>query len=143
MAEQHEIVGIMVALLVDGEQTLFLMLGADGSINRIGNGSVDHIERQMFIGMTDPGLFRELRSRVGPGVLHWVGQSMTAAHKEGTACELTVQFRWADGSEGASVWRYGSESRGPHPDVSELVTAAVEATDSWFEKQKAMVADNG
>src|SRR5262249_33807988 len=49
--------GIMVTLKVGGEQSLFIMLGADGSINRVGTGAVDNAERDMFIGRTDPALF--------------------------------------------------------------------------------------
>jgi hypothetical protein len=37
------------------------------------------------------------------------------------------------------VWKYGSESAGPPPEVAALVLAALEGTASWFENQKAMV----
>jgi hypothetical protein len=142
MAKRDEVIGIMVVLLVDGQQSLFLRLGADGSINRMGNGSVDDIERQMFIGVVDPKLFLGLRARIGPGVLRWLGQHLTAPQPVGKLCELTVLFKYADGREAATEWRYGSESQGPYPDVCEFVAAAVEATEPWFESRKEMVRRN-
>jgi hypothetical protein len=52
---------------------------------------------------------------------------------------LTVGFQKSGGQELITEWRYGSESQGPPPEVCEFVVAAVEATDPWFEQQKAMV----
>lgn len=143
MAKYDEITRIIVVLLVDGEQSLFVLLGADGTINRMGNGSVEDIERQLFIGVVDPRLFLGLRSRLGPGVVYWLGQRLAAPQPKGKLCELTVSFGYADGREASMGWRYGSDSQGPHPDVCEFVSAAVEATEPWFESQKAMVRRHG
>jgi hypothetical protein len=49
-----------------------------------------------------------------------------------------VGFQRADGQELMTKWRYGSESQGPPPEVCQFVVDAVEATDPWFEQQKAM-----
>jgi hypothetical protein len=130
--------GIMVTLLVGGEQSLFLMLGADGSINRVGTGAVDNADREMFIGRTDPALFRELRERITPELLAWCGRSLADPEPKGQVCELTVGFKRASGQELVTDWRYGSGSQGPPPEVGQFVVASVRATDPWFAQQQAM-----
>jgi hypothetical protein len=134
-----EFQGIMVTLTVGGEQSLFVMLGADGSINRVGNGAVDNTERDMFIGRTDPALFRSLRDQITPDLLAWCGQSRVDPQPQGKVCELTVGFKRVSGDELLTEWRYGSESMGPPPEVAQFVVAAVRATDPWFAQQQAMV----
>lgn len=134
-----DIHGIMVTLLVGGEQSLFIMLGADGSINRGGTGAVENAETDMFIGRTDPTLFRVLRDQITPQLLAWCGRSRTDPEPQGKVCELTVGFKRASGEELLTLWRYGSESMGPPSEVGQFVVAAVQATDPWFDRQRAMV----
>jgi hypothetical protein len=136
--EQNDIHGILVTLFIAGEQSLFIMLGSDGAINRMGNGSVDNIERDMFIGKIGPELFQQLRDIVSAELLAWCGRQLADPSPQGKTCELTVGFRRANGEELMTKWRYGSESQGPPPEVCQFVVAAVEATSSWFEHQKAM-----
>jgi hypothetical protein len=136
MGERDDIHGILVTLFIGGEQSLFIMLGSDGNINRMGTGS-DTAERHMFIGKTGPQLFEHLRSKVSPELLGWCGRNLADPHPQGEACELTVGFQNADGRERVTKWGYGSESQGPPPEVFEFVVAAVEATNPWFEQQKS------
>jgi hypothetical protein len=131
--------GIMVTLLIGGEQSLVIMLGSDGSIKRLGTGAVDNTERDMFIGRTDPAVFRALREQITPELLSWCGQSRTDPGPHGKVCELTVGFKRASGVELVTAWRYGSESMGPPPDVGQFVVAVVQATDAWFAQQQTMV----
>jgi hypothetical protein len=138
MDEGEDIHGILVMLLIGGEQSLFIMLGSDGSINRLGTGSVDNAERDMFIGKVGPELFQQLRAKVSQELLGWCGQRLVDPQPQGKICELTVGFQRADGQELTTEWRYGSESQGPPPEVCQFVVAAVEATDPWFEQQKVM-----
>lgn len=139
-AAADEFHGIMVTLLVGGEQSLFVMLGADGSISRLGTGAVDNTDRHMYVGRTDPGLFRALREQITPELLAWCGQSRADPGARGAACELTVGFQRAGGEELLTGWRYGSESMGPPPEVGQFVVAAVGATDPWYAEQQARVA---
>jgi hypothetical protein len=131
--------GILVTLLVGGDQSLFIMLGADGSINRMGTGAVDITERGMFIGRTDPVVFRAIHDRITPELLAWCGQSRADPDPKGKLCELTVGFRRASGAELMTAWRYGAESMGPPPEVKQFVVAALQATDPWFVQQQAIV----
>ena len=140
--ESPDIAAVMVVLLVDGEQSLFILLSQDGAINRMGTGSTDQIERQLFIGKVGPDLFEQLRSQVTPGVVYFLGQRLAAPEPRGKLCELSVLFKYADGRESVSVWRYGSESQGPHPEVRSFVVNAIRVTEPWFQQQKEMVRRN-
>ncbi len=133
-----EIRGVMVKLLVGDEQSLFVMLGSDGSISRVGTGSVENVERDMFIGKASPEVFQGLRAKVTPELLGWCGRQLSDPHPQGKLCELTVGFQQAGGQELLTGWRYGSQSQGPPSEVCQFVTAAVEATNPWYEQQKAM-----
>jgi hypothetical protein len=143
MDESQNINAILVRLLVGGEQALFILLRADGSINRLGTGSANNTERDMFIGGTDPELFQHLRARITAGLLGWCGRSLSAAQQLGKSCELTIGFMEADGHELMTAWRYGSESQGPPREVGEFVVAAVEMTTPWYEHQKTIVSGSG
>jgi hypothetical protein len=138
MSERDDIHGILVTLLIGGEQSLFIMLGSDGSINRLGTGAVDNAERDMFIGKVGSQPFEQLRNKVSQELLGWCGRQLSDPQPQGKVCELTVGFQRADGQESMTRWRYGSESQGPPPEVCQFVVAAVEATDPWFEQQKTM-----
>jgi hypothetical protein len=138
----NEFRGIMITLLVGAEQSLFIMLGADGGINRVGTGEVDNTERDMFIGRTDAALFADLQEQITPELLAWCGQSRVDPEPRGKVCELTVGFKQANGEELLTAWRYGSESQGPPPEVGQFVVAAVRATDPWFARQRAMIRDD-
>jgi hypothetical protein len=138
MSEHGDIHGILVTVLIGGEQSLFIMLSSDGSINRMGTGAVDNAERDMFIGKIGPELFQHLRAKVTQELLGWCGQRLADPQPQGKICELTVGFQRADGEELMTKWQYGSESQGPPPEVCQFVVAVVEATAPWFEQQKAM-----
>ena len=138
MANEKDIIAIMVRLLVDGEKSLFIMLGDEGSITRGGTGTVDNRDRELFIGRTDPAIFQQLRQQIGPELLGWFGKRLADPQPHGKMCELTVVLKYAKGEESATAWRYGAESQGPPPEVGQFVIAAVNATNPWFEQAKAM-----
>jgi len=137
MANEKDVFGIMVRLLVDGETSLFIMLGDEGSITRKGTGAVDSRDGELFIGRTDPAIFQQLRQQIGPELLGWLGQRRQDPQPRGKICELTVMLKYANGEESATAWRYGAESQGPPPGVCQFVIAAVNATNPWFEEFKA------
>jgi hypothetical protein len=140
---RDDVCGVMVTLVIGSEQSLFILLGSDGSINRLGTGAVDNTERDMFIGRTDPGLFGQLREQITAELLGWCGQSRADPDPRGQVCELTVGFQRAGGEECLTSWRYGSQSQGPPSEVAQFVLAAVRATDPWFAQQRAMVRGGG
>ena len=89
MVKHEDIHGITVTLTIAGEQTLFILLDAGGGINRMGTGSESNTEEDMFIGQTDPSLFRHLSDQVTPGLLRWCGQMRADPKPVGKLCELT------------------------------------------------------
>ncbi len=137
--ETQPITGMLVMLEVGGRQALLIRLGGDGSIHRLGSGSLDRIERDRFIGTTTPEPFRDLSAKITPQLLQWCGQSRSHPAPRGEACELVVAFKQADGEEQMMAWQYGSLSKWPPPEICEFVAAAVEATEPWYEDQKKVL----
>jgi hypothetical protein len=133
--------GILVTLHIGQQQALFVMLGADGSINHMGTGSLNNTDQDLFIGKVGPELFEGLRSKVTDELLQWLGKYADPS-PQGEVCNLTIGFKQGDDQELMSHWQYGSESQGPPPEICNFVVAAVEATDPWFEQQKAMARRN-
>lgn len=137
MTTERPITGIMVTLHVADQQALFILLASDGTINRMGSGSLNNTDRILFIGCTAFELFEGLRQRVGTDLLRWLGQYSDPS-PQGEPCRLTVGFLHDDGSESMSHWQWGAESQGPPPAVRDFVIAAVQITEPWFQQQKQM-----
>lgn len=133
------VTGIMVTLEIGGEQALFVLLSKDGSINRLGTGSEGNTEKDMFIGVADTTAFEAVRAKCGPIIDQWLG-GFGAPDIAGKPCKLAVGFQTTDGTELVSQWQYGTESQGPPPDVAAVVIKSVQATEDWYQKQKAMAA---
>ena len=75
--EQNAISGVLVMLDVGGRQALLIRLGEDGSIHRLGSGSLENPERDRYIGTTSREPFEQVRARVTPQLLDWCGQVRT------------------------------------------------------------------
>lgn len=132
------ITGVGIALKVDDDLSLFGLLATDGSINRLGTGALHNTEKEMFIGITDPKPFQSLRAQITPELLKWVG-GRADQNLRGKVCELQIYLMLADKTEQSIYFKYGSDSMEPPPEVSRFVTAFMEATNPWYEAQKAMV----
>jgi hypothetical protein len=132
--------GILVTLHVGDEQTLFLSLDADGSIQCMGSGDLFHRASAMFIGQASPEVFEWLRGQVTVELLRWVGQHAAPAPR-GKVCLLTLGLRRRGGRELLIQWQYGSESQGLPPVIDKFVVAAVQTTDAWFERQKQTLGE--
>lgn len=139
MPTPEGVTGVFITLTVEDEQALFILLSGDGTVNRAGTGATDNTENDLFIGRTSPEMFEALKSRIRPETLQWNG-GYAAPDPKGQTCELTVGFMYDDGSESGCRFRYGSESQGPPRELCELVRAAVEITNPWYEEQKRMVS---
>ena len=133
-AERNSICGVHVELNVDGERFVMIMLGADGSIRRLGMGSLNESVSRILTGSTDSIVFQQVRQKVTPHLLQWKGQAWSDPAPRGKTCELIVQFTHADGRETKIHWWYGSESQEPPSEIRTFVLAAVEATRPWYEQ---------
>jgi hypothetical protein len=139
MPTPEAVTGIFITLKVEDEQALFVLLSSDGTVNRAGTGSDENVENDLFIGRTSPEMFEALKSRIRPEALQWEG-GYAAPDPAGQTCELTVGFMHNDDSESGCRFRYGSESQGPPEELCDLVMAAIEITNPWYEEQKRMVS---
>lgn len=130
---------IMVKLDVAERQLLFIVLAADGLVNRVGTGAMNNSENDLFIGRTTDPLFATLREQVRPEWLEHFG-AYDIPGKVGSTCTLSLLFKTSEGQEGGIQFVYGSESQGPPSDICEFVTEAVRLTDPWYATQKQMAA---
>lgn len=137
MITQNDIVAFLVTLDIDTFQVLFIMIGADGSISRLGNGSSESTERDLFVGRSTRELFDKMQGELTEHLMQWMG-SYSDPDPKGKICNLSVGFQLEDGRELMSRWQYGSESQGPPPEICRFVIAAVNITDTWYEAEKAL-----
>jgi hypothetical protein len=143
MIKPEDVTGVAVSLKVDDDLSLFALLAADGSINRLGTGTIDNTEKEMFIGVVnDPKAFQNLRAQISPDLFKWVGGELIHPPR-GKFCELTIGLFLPNKEERTIFFKYGSESIGPPPEVKRLVLAMFEATNPWYEQFKAGIVKKG
>ena len=138
MPQVSDIDGVSITLKIDGKQSLFILLAADGTINRLGTGAVNNRDKDLFIGRTDQPLLKELLTTLSESSLEHMG-GYDVPEKKGALCELTIALSFTNAENNGFAIRYGSESQGPPHEIVEFVRAAVDLTDPWFQEQKQMV----
>jgi hypothetical protein len=134
--ERGDLSEIQVKVDAGGEHALLILLGADGTVRRFRTGVDGKGERDLLVGTGNPGLFDEVRRKVTPQLLQWCRPANATAAPRGELCELEVRLKRDDGKELLSRWEYGSAPAGPPPQVVEFASAAVEATNRWYEREK-------
>ena len=132
----EDIQTIAISIKVEQQPSLFILLSADGTINRLGTGTVDNKEKTLIIDMTKDGYFQKLRSKVNPSWFRNLGV-YDIPGKMGKKVELVIFFVFNDGSEGNLKFLYGSESQGPPQEIGQFIYAAVDLTNPWYESWKA------
>lgn len=143
MLKPEDVTGVAMSLNVDENPSLFVLLAADGSINRLGTGAIDSAEKDMCIGvLSDAEPFQNLRAQISPDLFKWVGGRADPALK-GRVCELTIRLFLLNKEERTIYFKYGSESIGPPPEVTQLVLAIVAVTNPWYQEFKAGLAKMG
>jgi hypothetical protein len=138
MKEGNTINGILVTLEVAGEQTLYVMLGVDGTIHRMGSGSEHNLDLDLFIGKSWIDEFQRLSKLTTSVFPQWAGGRVDP-QLQGKRCRLTIRLRLDGGGEVFSGWEYGTNSQGPPPEVCEFVRATVDITNEWVEEQKRRI----
>jgi hypothetical protein len=128
----------LITLKVNGETALLILLAEDGSVNRMGNGSVTNTDHVLVIGVNSEPLFARFMARVTPEMLRYQG-AYEFPNRKGANCELTILLGYRGGDRsGGFGFLYGSESQGPPRDIAELVRYAVELTTPWQEETKRL-----
>lgn len=138
MFAPEDVVGVLITLYVETEQVLFILLTADGAVNRMGTGAVDNQEKRLFIAQSSGEMFEDLKSRIQRDSMQWEG-GYRAPEQTGKTCCLTVGFMNDQGEQSVCKFQYGSESQGPPNDLCDLVMAAIEITDPWYQEQNRVV----
>jgi hypothetical protein len=133
---RDDVSGLSIILEINNKRSLFILLAADGSINRLGTGTLDNTENGLFIGKTDPAIFRAVRSQLSTEVLQFLGRTFQLKNLRGASCKLTIVLQFDDGSSNGFAFLYGAESEGPPSEVANLVRASVRHTDLWYENFK-------
>lgn len=131
-----DITGYFASLFFGEEQALFIGLFSDGTINRMGTGSLSNIEKDMFIGKTSPDVFEGLKKKITNDLLKWFNTQYSDPNQKGIPCKLTLGLKQRDGKELISIWQYGSESASPPPEVFEFFLKSIEITYPWYEERK-------
>jgi hypothetical protein len=73
MDKPEDVTGVAISLNIDEDLSLFALLSVDGSINRLGTGALNNTEKEMFIGVTDPKLFENLRQHISADLIKLIG----------------------------------------------------------------------
>ena len=60
---------VLVVLTIDGAQCLFILLACDGTVNRMGDGSIGCTDNNMFVGRSSELLFSQFLASVNPAML--------------------------------------------------------------------------
>jgi hypothetical protein len=138
-----EVDALTIRLDLDEKPSLFVLLAADGTINRMGRGTLDDPAGGLFIGQTDPAIFEAVRSHLSDEMVQAQGRTLQHQNPRGVPCKLTLTFKFKDGTSDGLAFLYGSESEGVPGDVADFVRTAVRQTDPWYENFKRGVEKKG
>ena len=138
MGLREKISEFIIRLEIGEDISLFLLMGNDGKINRMGTGEADHIEKKLFVGTIHPINFANFIDAISEQTLQSPG-SFRLDGRAGKPCVLLVMFK-AGGENLRFEFAYRSESEGPPEEICEWVERALEITDEWYDQQKALAA---
>ena len=129
---------VIVSREVEEDMSIFVMLSRDGSINRIGSGSLECNEKDMFIGITKDKLFEKFMDGVPEMFIAAPGEAYSPpGEMQGKQIKVTLMFQCGDRETGLMFF-YGSESGGIPDDLAQVVEHAQKVTEPWFQNQKNM-----
>ena len=114
MFAPDDVSAVFITMHVEDQQVLFILLAADGAVNRMGTGAENNRENKLFIAQSSSNMFEALKAKIHPETSQWEGGYADPAPK-GKACQLTVGFMKNDGNESVCKFQYGSESQGSPP----------------------------
>ena len=126
---KEKVRAVLISLEIGKDMALFILLGSDGTVNRMGTGAKDNFEKAMFVGRSGDGLFAKFMALVDEGMLRHGGK-YTLPNPQGQLCTLKLLFQipksWRGQDSIGFEFVYGADSEGPPAQVSDLVIAAVE-----------------
>jgi len=142
LAMKEEIGAVAVSLKIADSMALFILMAAEGTVNRSGTGAINNSEHDLFIGLSQDRLFQRFMDGVDEDIFQHTG-SYVYPEPKGQLCTLTLSFQVPPGADGRDnvgfEFVYGSESEGPNRQINQMVREAVRLTEPWYEQQKQMV----
>lgn len=130
------VTAVMVNLKEGDDLLLFILLAADGTLNRMGNGADTSSHREMTIRRMREPVFARIKPSITNEMLAHAGRQYQAPDIVGSVCSLKVGFRLPSGDT-AIEFIYGSQSLGPPDDLKRLVLATIDVTDPWYRASSA------
>ncbi len=138
--DKADITALFIRLEVEEELSLYVMLARDGTIHRLGRGTIDNDQHEMYTGKTSDQLFESFIYEFDVSMLQYAGV-YEDSDAEGRACKLTMSFQMGDEEESVGFeFRYGSDSQGPPVEICDLVVSCIDLTEPWFEHQIEMTS---
>jgi hypothetical protein len=128
-----DIVSVSIELRVKGEMVLFVLLAAEGTVNRMGTGSILDEEKRLSTSGNGKALFEKLRSEITDELLENTG-GYDLPDQRGQPCALGITLRFANGCVDGFGFSYGSKSRGPPAEIRWIVQRALELTDPLYQQ---------
>jgi diguanylate cyclase (GGDEF)-like protein len=130
------VVAVAIDWEVEGRNVLHLMVRADGSIQRMGDGTTSGANCSLDIGRSNASLLPRILSGLDPDLFR-IGGLMALEPIAGKLCKLTINFsRESGGGNAFEVW-YGLASAEPAPPIVALVRNAIEQTNDWYGQLRA------
>ena len=134
-----DIHAISVTVEVDGRVRLFVMLAADGGVQRMGDGALGDDELVLTSSRVGgEAAFAALRDRI-PASLLERSRVMEDPEPVGMPCRLTIALAVA-GHSLSTEYRYGSRSVGPPDELVNVALAARDLTAAWHSPREAQGA---
>jgi len=120
---------------VGGEKVLGLEVHADGSVQRMGNGSPSCEDKTTYRGSSSMMLLPEILAGVDHDLLNRVGLTVLEP-VSGKLCKLAIHFwRKNGGGNAFEVW-YGLGSTQPSPSITAFVANAIRRTEDWYARMQ-------
>jgi hypothetical protein len=124
----------LVSLDVGEKNALLIVLAADGTICRRGNGNPDK-ELPLLKGQSDLEHYRAFMMTVHEELFQFSGV-FDQTPIVGSPCKMMIVFSGPDGEEAGFKCTYGLDSQGPPREIVEMLVNAVKITDPWYERER-------
>lgn len=135
---RSDIHAVSVNIEISDKKILYILLAADGTINRTGDGTLENKDPEIYIGKTDEELFKKLLDCISDDVLINANREFNL-YNEGTRVKLELRFYGNNMSAGYR-FHYTLEEKDVIPtEIFYILIKATELTENWYQSQKHTV----
>jgi hypothetical protein len=131
---------IQISLDANKRTYVYIRLSEDGTINRMGNGSVHETQPVMIAGRVSTPVFRSFMDQLSDHVFDRFGDLMAPGPWKGDPGKLTFVFRVKTGEVFSVSFSYGLESVGPPQVYRDAIVTALKLTEDWYQREKSKPA---